>query len=102
MLDRKLCHKFFIFWHDLGLIAADMLGGGETISHLSQPLQRLSSTVAGGGQFDWQAAEAALYCIRYVLCTKVSAQCIAWKILHSHMYTIQSFLLALDMSCAPV
>ncbi|KAK9863642.1 hypothetical protein WJX84_000245, partial [Apatococcus fuscideae] len=46
--------------------AAHMLGGGETIAHLSQPLQRLSTEVAKGGQFQWQAAEAALYCIRSV------------------------------------
>lgn len=49
-----------------GRCDADMLGGSETISHLSQPLQRISSTVAGGGRFEWQAAEAAVYCIRWV------------------------------------
>ncbi len=35
-----------------------------------QPLQALSQVVASGGAFDWRAAEAALYCLRYVFLLK--------------------------------
>ena len=46
--------------------AALVLGGAETLRLLVEPLMELSARVGRGGAFDWQAAEAALYCVRCV------------------------------------
>ena len=46
--------------------AAAVLGGAETLRLLVEPLMELSAKVAAGGAFDWQAAEAALYCVRCI------------------------------------
>ncbi|KAL4538826.1 hypothetical protein Ndes2526B_g02895 [Nannochloris sp. 'desiccata'] len=46
--------------------AAAVLGGAETLRLLVEPLMELSARVAAGGAFDWQAAEAALYCVRCI------------------------------------
>jgi transportin-3 len=46
--------------------AAAVLGGAETLRLLVEPLMELSARVAAGGVFDWQTAEASLYCVRCV------------------------------------
>lgn len=46
--------------------AAAVLGGAETARLLIEPLMEISFRVSNGGEFDWKAAEAALYCIRSV------------------------------------
>jgi hypothetical protein len=51
---------------DLLVDAAAVLGGGPALRVLAEPLLELSARVAGGGEFDWRGAEAALYCIRCV------------------------------------
>jgi transportin-3 len=46
--------------------AAAVLGGAEIARLLIEPLMAISARVSNGGEFDWKAAEAALYCIRSV------------------------------------
>ena len=44
-----------------------MIGFGGCLRLLVEPLQRLSADVASGKPFDWRAAEAALYCVRWAV-----------------------------------
>jgi len=46
--------------------AARVVRAEEALKLLVGPLRDLSVVVAAGGEFDWRAAEAALYCIRCV------------------------------------
>jgi transportin-3 len=46
--------------------AAGVLGGARTVQLLAEPLLELSAQVVSGKPFDWQTAEAALYCIRCI------------------------------------
>jgi hypothetical protein len=50
---------------DMLEVSAAIIGGQATLSKLLEPLQRVSMEVSNGAAFDWRAAEAALYCIRY-------------------------------------
>lgn len=54
-------------WGDVLVDAALALRADRTLALLLAPLQEVSRAVAGGGAFDWQAAELALHCIRWVL-----------------------------------
>ena len=45
--------------------AASMLGFSGCLTILLEPLHALSAAVAAGSPFDWRAAEAALFCVRW-------------------------------------
>lgn len=51
-------------WSDVLLDAASALGGDRALALLLAPLGEVSRAVAGGGAFDWAAAELALHCVR--------------------------------------
>jgi hypothetical protein len=51
-------------WSDVLVDAAAALRGDRAVPLLLAPLGDVSRAVAGGGAFDWQAAELALHCVR--------------------------------------
>ncbi|GBF90722.1 hypothetical protein Rsub_03023 [Raphidocelis subcapitata] len=53
-------------WSDVLLDAASALGGERTLALLLAPLGEVSRAVAGGGAFDWAAAELALHGVRSI------------------------------------
>lgn len=66
---------------DTLLDAGSILDSTRLLTLLMEPLQALSVVVASGGEFDWRAAEAALYCLRCVLHTHRRIFCMyAWYI----------------------